>query len=267
MQEVTEGRIDTERKSMVPFFCYDVQTKEVTHMIKNIFFDMDGTLLPMDTDKFTKLYFQAICKVGAAQGVSGEKLMRSIWTGTEAMVKNTGERSNEEVFWGCFESIIGEGASAMKPVFDKFYEEGFAEAKGGTWVNPKVREALDKIHALGLRTVLATNPIFPMTAQKQRITWAGGCADEFEWVTAYENSHFCKPNPAYYQEILDRLGMKAEETLMVGNDAVEDTAAAKLGMKVFLITDCLLHGTMDDIKEIHHGSFDDLMVYIDKMDE
>ncbi len=234
-------------------------------MIKNVFFDMDGTLLPMDTEKFTELYFKAICKVGVGLGVDSKLLMKSIWAGTEAMIRNDGEKMNEVRFWDCFEQIVGKDAANMRPVFEKFYEEGFIESKGGTWCNPKIRTMLDKIKEKGWRMALATNPIFPMTAQTQRIQWAGASPEEFEHITAYENSHFCKPNPLYYQEILDTLGMKAEETLMIGNDAVEDTAAMKLGMKVFLITDCLLHQEKADISNVPQGSVDDLLTYLETL--
>lgn len=235
-------------------------------MIRNVLFDMDGTLLPMDTEKFTELYFRAICKVGMGMGVDSRLLMKGIWTGTEAMIRNDGEKKNEDRFWDAFEQIIGDGSRSLQPVFDKFYEEGFVEAKGGTWCNPKIRTMLDQIKAKGWRMALATNPIFPMTAQTQRITWAGASAEEFEHITAYENSHFCKPNPLYYQEILDQLGMKAEETLMIGNDAVEDVAASKLGIKVFLITDCLLHQEKADISMVSQGSVDDLMEFLDTLE-
>ena len=31
-------------------------------MYKNYLFDLDGTLLPMDMEKFVKLYFSSLCK-------------------------------------------------------------------------------------------------------------------------------------------------------------------------------------------------------------
>ena len=49
---------------------------------------------------------------------------------------------------------------------------------------------------------------------------------------------------------------------MVGNDAVEDLAAAKTGMQVFLLTDCLINKTNVDLTNLPHGSFDSLMAFI-----
>ena len=65
-------------------------------MIKTVIFDLDGTLLPMDQEAFTKYYFGLLAKKLAPHGYEPEKLIKSIWAGTAAMVKNDGSRTNEE---------------------------------------------------------------------------------------------------------------------------------------------------------------------------
>ena len=62
-------------------------------------------------------------------------------------------------------------------------------------------------------------------------------------MTAYENSCYSKPNPKYYLEVAEKLGVRPEQCLMVGNDADEDLIAEKTGMQVFLLTDCLINRT------------------------
>jgi FMN phosphatase YigB (HAD superfamily) len=59
-------------------------------------------------------------------------------------------------------------------------------------------------------------------------------------VTAFEDMHAAKPHLEYYQEILDRLGRRAEECIMVGDDWERDiTPAASIGIEVFWVTvDC-----------------------------
>ena len=49
---------------------------------------------------------------------------------------------------------------------------------------------------------------------------------------------------------------------MVGNDAQEDTAAAQVGMKVFLLTDCLINKQSADISQFPHGGFPELTEYL-----
>ena len=113
--------------------------------------------------------------------------------------------------------------------------------------------------------MLATNPIFPAVATENRIRWAGLTPADFELYTTYENSCHCKPNPDYYRDILTQIGADPAECLMVGNDAVEDVAAGQLGMKVFLLTDCLINKDGKDISAYPQGSFDELIAYIDTL--
>lgn len=105
---------------------------------------------------------------------------------------------------------------------------------------------------------LATNPIFPARATQWRIQWAGLQPEDFELYTTYENSTHSKPNPNYNRDVLTQLKVKPEECLMVGNDVGEDMIAEQLGMKVFLLTDCLINKTGEDIDQYPHGGFDAL---------
>lgn len=113
--------------------------------------------------------------------------------------------------------------------------------------------------------VLATNPIFPAVATRKRVVWAGLSVNDFELVTTYENSHSCKPNPAYYREILQKIGVSSEACLMVGNDVTEDMVAKTLGMKVFLLTDCLINKDNLDISRYPNGGYDELIAYIQNL--
>ncbi|MBQ7839810.1 MAG: HAD family hydrolase, partial [Lachnospiraceae bacterium] len=109
---------------------------------------------------------------------------------------------------------------------------------------------------------LATNPLFPAIATQSRAKWAGLDPEDFALITTYENSYHCKPNPDYYQEIMDKLKVKPEECMMVGNDVSEDMIARELGMKVFLLTDCLINKDGADISQYPNGSFPELLDYI-----
>ena len=115
---------------------------------------------------------------------------------------------------------------------------------------------------MGYRVVLATNPIFPAIATQSRIRWTGLEPEDFEFITTYENSSYSKPNPRYYEEVLEKIGCTPAECLMVGNDVTEDGAAKKLGIDVFFLIDCLINQEGRDISGEPHGSWEDLMAYI-----
>ena len=146
--------------------------------------------------------------------------------------------------------------------FDDFYREDFPKVQSACGFQPFAKEMIQFAKQQGYRVVLATNSLFPRIATEERIRWAGLVPSDFELVTTYENSHACKPNLLYYQEILDTLGLGASECLMVGNDIGEDGVVKQLGMDIFYITDCLINPDGIDMEHELHGSFEDLKEYI-----
>lgn len=233
--------------------------------IKNVLFDLDGTLLPIDQDNFTKSYFKYLSIKAEPFGFKPEVLIKAVWAGTAAMVKNDGKCTNEQVFWNAFASIFGEEVLKYKPIFDEFYSNEFQNAKEACGFAPQARETVDMLKAKGVRTVLATNPIFPAVATESRIRWAGLEPSDFELYTTYESCHFCKPNPKYYLEIAEKLGMEPSECLMVGNDVKEDMVAKTVGMSVFLLTDCLINKDNEDISRFPHGGFCELKKFLNNL--
>ena len=160
---------------------------------------------------------------------------------------------------------FGEKAKKCRGELEAYYREDFDGVRHSCGHNPKARAAIEALKARGLRLVIATNPVFPATATYQRAGWAGLDTGDFELITTYENSHYCKPNPDYYIEILEKIGAKAEECMMVGNDVDEDMIAETLGMKVFLLTNDLLNKHGKDISVYRQGGFDELLTYIDEI--
>lgn len=233
-------------------------------MIKTVLFDLDGTLLPMDQDNFVKAYFKNLAIKLAPHGYDPNKLIDGIWAGTAAMVSNDGSCLNEDRFWQKFAEIFGDKVYGDKDKFEEFYRNEFDNAAPVCGFNPLARVVVDKLKAKGITVALATNPIFPAIATEKRIRWAGLTPEDFKLYTTYENSRYCKPNLDYYKEICNKLGCKVEETLMVGNDVTEDMCAEKLGMRVFLLTDCLINKSGEDIHKYNSGNFNDLIAYIDK---
>ena len=50
--------------------------------ITTVLFDLDGTLLPMDQDLFTKKYFGALAAKLAPHGYDPEQLIKGVWAGS-----------------------------------------------------------------------------------------------------------------------------------------------------------------------------------------
>ena len=234
-------------------------------MIKYVLFDLDGTLLPLDQDVFVKAYFKELLKRICPLGYTPDTLQKAVWHGMERMLKNDGSRTNEAVFWECFQQDCGEGILQHKPVFDDFYRTDFNKVKAVCSFTPKAQETVTLLRDRGLHIVTATLPVFPLSAIEARLQWAGVDPSQMAYITSYENSSFSKPNPAYYREILTRLGASPEECLMVGNSVEEDMVAAQEGLSVFLLTDCLINDKNADIRVYPHGHFQDLQAYCETL--
>ena len=232
--------------------------------MKVLLFDLDGTLLPMDQDAFTNGYFSLIAKKLAPFGYEANALVKGIWAGTKAMVMNDGTRKNEDAFWEVFNQMYPETAERDRPLFDEFYENEFDGAIQFCSPSKEVPAFIASLKEKGYRMVLATNPIFPSVATMKRTKWAGLNPEDFEIITTYENTNFCKPNPAYYMDLAKRLGVSPEDCIMIGNDVEEDLIAEKTGMKVFLLEDCMLNKKELDITKYPKGSFDACLKFIEE---
>ena len=232
-------------------------------MIKAVLFDLDGTLLPMEQEQFIEAYMGGLVKKLIPHGYDPKQLLKGVGAGIYAMVNNDGMTTNEEVFWKTFSAIVGEKVKEDEAIFFDFYQNEFQEVSKVCGYEQASKKVIDFLKEKGIRVILATNPLFPSVATASRIRWAGLSTTDFELYTTYENSSFCKPNPKYYEEILAKIGLKAEECIMVGNDVTEDMVTETMGMKVFLLTDCLINKENKDISKYPNGSFAELLEFLE----
>jgi HAD superfamily hydrolase (TIGR01549 family) len=203
-------------------------------------FDLDGTLLDIELESFLHAYFAALGPVLATvtgPEVSQREALAAVLSGTQAMSDTHPTRTNREVFTERFCQLTGgdldePGAIAA---IERFYAQKFPELRGSHGPRAGGAAAVLTARASGLATVLATNPIFPLSAIRERMRWAELDASWFEFITSYETSTACKPNSAYYLQIAERLGIDPTACLMVGDDAALDMPAADIGMKTFYV--------------------------------
>ena len=234
---------------------------------QGIFFDLDGTLLPMDNDAFTKGYFRLLCKAVAHLGYTPETMVPTRWQGVAAMVKNDGSRTNYDIFWEYFSKAFGQECYQHVPTFDAFYtdENGYHKAKALTAPSPLSAEVVRSAREKAACVVLATNPFFPRVAVESRMSWVGLKPSDFDLVTTYENSRSCKPNPAYFVEITKKMGLDPAKCLMIGNNAKEDVwAAQQAGLDAYLLTDCLIDedGLLEQGLKCPKGTMAELAEYL-----
>ena len=230
--------------------------------MKAILFDMDGTLLPMSQEDFSRAYFGGLTRFAAPLGFDKDAMVAMLWDGMKAMVKNDGSSTNAVRFWEVFERHFPNW-NGDRSIFDRFYETDFKLTSQQVTPNAYAAKCVALLKEKGYRLIVATNPLFPESAQVERLRWAGLDPADFEYVTHFENSHFCKPNPAYYDEILQVLSLSPADCAMVGNDVEEDMQAGRAaGLSVWLLTDHLINRKERDINAYQHGDFAALYAWV-----
>lgn len=227
-------------------------------MIKVILFDLDGTLLPMNTDAFVKNYLKELAP-RVAHIMDPNHFIKALWAGTEAMIRNLEhDKTNEQVFEETFLSLANVKKEDIWPTLDDFYEKVFPTFSYLCTPSPLAKKIAIEAMGQGYRVAVATNPVFPKAAIYERLNWAGVLDVPFEIVTVYEDSTYTKPHREYYQNLCERLEVNPEECLMIGNDKQEDMAAAQIGMKTFLVEGWVIDRGQPQFSIDDHGTLEQL---------
>lgn len=208
-------------------------------MIKAVLFDLDNTLLRNPTPEFVTAYVEGVSRFFTACGSiePTETLRQSV------QIMMNGPRrvwqSNLELYWELLHPIWSGTPEELTDAFDVFYRDDYAALKSNTSPAPMAGEVIDRVRGAGYKIIIATNPVYPAEAIRQRLAWAGLPRDlgYYSFVTTADNMHFAKPDPAYYAEILARAGLEPDEAVMVGDEPRYDVAASKtIGMHAYNLT-------------------------------
>ena len=232
--------------------------------MKVVLFDLDGTLLPMDQDKFVGRYFRELTLYMCENNkFDPNEYGKAIWQGVKAMLMNDNSVNNEEAYFNEIAKIYGQdSANEQYAKYTEFYLTKYIKTKEECWYTEKSKSLVNSLKEKGVRIALATNPVFPTVATNMRMGWVNLQPEDFELVTTCNNIGYSKPNREYYLEITKRMGVLPQDCLMVGNDVEDDMVASEVGMDVFLLTDCLINKKGKDISTYPQGSFEELKNYI-----
>ncbi|MDI3316617.1 MAG: HAD family hydrolase [Bacillota bacterium] len=204
--------------------------------MRTALFDLDGTLLGFDIGRFFPPYMEALSR-HLAPLLEPRDLAARMEEGLAALYQAVdGRLRNAERFERVFYRGLGPGReAAVREAIDGFYREVFPALSGFSERWPEARVAVEAALAAGWQVAVATDPVFPEAAIRERLRWAGLDDLPFSLVTTYEEMHYTKPHLGYYREILERLGARPEESWMLGNDMAQDMVAAELGIHTFFV--------------------------------
>lgn len=232
-----------------------------------VFFDLDGTLLPMDLGEFMTAYFERLAGFVAARGVDSETFVTGLKAGIRAMASHDDGGLNADAYWKAFFGIVDRAALDWEPFVAEFYERDFGKIGESVVPDRNAVRAVAALQSKGYPLVLATMPMFPLAAVEWRLAWAGLDARAFSRITNYENSTSVKPKLAYYAENLHAAGLDASDVLMVGNNTKEDLACLDLGMDAYLVTDHLLDPVKFDLSTVKHSSMAEFAAWAEALPE
>ncbi|MBZ4649649.1 HAD-IA family hydrolase [Thermosipho sp. (in: thermotogales)] len=190
-----------------------------------IFVDYDGTLVKNSEEKFMKTYFSILSrKVKLPIEKIFNLVMDSIYeiTKIEDPSKNLFERFLESI-----SKKTGKSKDYWYNIFLDFYKNEFDELRKIIKVNKKLTNFIKNSN---YKFIFASNPLFPEIAVKKRIDFANLSPENFFYIATMENSHYAKPNPKFFAEILKKIGVAADKCLMIG-DTENDKASEKVGIK------------------------------------
>jgi FMN phosphatase YigB (HAD superfamily) len=221
-------------------------------MIKAVLLDLDNTLLRNPdlpfAEQFLGLIEDYFADVWQFQGMA-DLFLRSLRAMNE--VRDV-SHTNADILKNLVTQTTGKSRKEIDCAFTTFYSEAYPALKNCIEPIPEANELVDYLYSQGYALVISTNPIYPAEAVWQRLTWAELPYDpKFYWlVTHADNMHFTKLNPAYYGEILARIGMEPDECIMVGDSIGNDIIpAATVGLHTYrIVPDKLSHteGSLTD---------------------
>lgn len=227
-------------------------------MLKAVLFDMDDTLLSINLSAFCAVWGKDVSSILAGIGRKNQLSVMARLGGVLLDLnsndrKGTDNRTNRAFF---NEGVLqGCGVDLDDPiVFEAldYYEREVLPLKNDRFINARPREgaaeALQAVKDRGLRTALLTNPSFSDTGIRCRMGWAELNDAPFELVTSMENCTRVKPDPVYYLESLEKLGLEPHEVLMVGNDPKRDIPVPYCGIETAYV------GTGAPSRALWHGS-------------
>jgi FMN phosphatase YigB (HAD superfamily) len=210
--------------------------------ITTLLWDLDGTIVRMKRRGLElRFMWRAIRRFWGA--IPPWRFRRAFWRAVEEVQAHRTPRTNYEVMLASLER------HARRPIGEiarRFVAEDFPALADRFEPIPGARETLLRARDLGYRLVLATNPLWPREAVLRRLEWGGAGDVAFDFVSHSETMTRCKPNVEYYRELLERIGARGSECLMIGNDARKDLPAREVGIATFLVG---IDGTYEDLQE------------------
>lgn len=229
-------------------------------------FDLDGTLVPLARERFEPALFQNLDAMFRRK-FPGQPLAQEALKRASLACFHTGDpaETNEARLKRLLVQEAGAPlAEEVLRALEAHYASDYNQIRTIIQDRSIAVEALELVRQYGAVPVVATNPISPASCIHARMAWAGITPEQFALVTTYDKFHYTKPDPRYYLEVLQQLGARPEECLMIGNDTDEDMEGAiGAGIEAYLMTDFVMD-RRDSVARYRHGTAREMLAFLEQ---
>lgn len=204
-----------------------------TTMIKAVLFSPDGALLRCDERALANEYLRlTAAHLDELWGAPRAARLLADALHTLAAPRDA-QTANGDLLAETLAAAAGRAPQDVHAALDAGCAARFAALRDSVRPAVAAAEAIALAQQQGLAVVIAANPLYPAAVVRQRLAWAGlpDSADDYALITGSDSAHFVKPDPAYYAEIVARIGVEPDEAIMVGSSLADDVrpaAAARL---------------------------------------
>ncbi|MBI3444470.1 MAG: phosphoglycolate phosphatase [Magnetospirillum sp.] len=198
--------------------------------LKAVLFDLDGTLIHSLPDLVA-----AVNRLLASEGrrpLSDEAVKSMVGDGAGTLVTKA------------LMATGGMSGSDVAPFLARFLADYEPRSAETTTVWPGVFETLARLKAAGLALAVCTNKPSRATAE---VLAALDLARYFDLVVGADDAPAIKPDPAHVTCILDRLGVRADQAVMVGDSANDILSARAAGLRSIALSFGYAHGPVDEL--------------------
>lgn len=230
-------------------------------MVNTLLLDLDGTLCTMDKARFMKRYLTDMAEhfkdIIPVESFAPHIMKSSAFASSHP----SPNYSWGEVFINHFAEGFGLKAHGMLGRFMDFFVKDFPQYCSMVTPHPLTVKLLQISSERGFKLACASNCLMPRIAIEERMRCCGIEPARFAFIPGMEHMHYSKPNPLFFQEIADNIGVAPADCLVVGNDLEEDMCASDIGMKTFFVG---VYPEDPDHELTYAGELKDLIALLEK---
>ncbi len=212
-------------------------------MIKAVLLELDNALLDQADQQFAKAFRRAFAQhleedtgIASAEGIF-HRARQKLNTRRDCV------STNDELMTASIAADLNAPVSEILPLLEPLYQSSLyqpslEQARGWTSAAPDARRLVGALLDQGLSVAIVSDPIFREAAVVQRLQWAGlgDFVESCAFISSSQNMHFAKTDPAFYAELIARIGIEPDEALLVSGNRQQDTLPAEtVGLHIWQV--------------------------------